>query len=246
MKRYILLLVGAALLISGCSNDSASVTLSAAASTRDAMEEIVEIFNASYPDIEVDINFGGSGALKMQIEQGAPVDIFLSANINHYQDLVDGGYIDEGITYLENQLVLITPADEENITSIDNLEQSDRIALGTPESVPAGEYSTTALIYYGLWETLESRIVYAEDVRQVLQYVEVGEVDAGIVYQSDALSSSNINIVETFDAASHDAIEYPLGLLKSAADKKAVVTFYEFLQTDVTLEVFNKYGFTTR
>lgn len=244
MKRYILLVSIMVLLMSACSNEEASVTLSAAASTRDALEEVVLLFNAEYHS-NIDMNFGGSGALKIQIEQGAPVDMFLSANINHFEDLGYAGFIEESIMYLGNRLVLIVPEQNASISTIEELVDVNQLALGTPESVPAGEYGKAALEHYLLWNEVEDKIIYAEDVRQVLQYVEIGEVDAGIVYYTDALTSDKVKIAATFDKDSHKQIAYPLGILDSGAQKNGVTYFYEFLQTDAALEVFRKYGFTT-
>lgn len=244
MRHYVFIIMGITLFLSACTNEDDAVILSAAASTRDAVEDIVELFNEEYPDVDVEVNFGGSGALKIQIEQGAPVDLFLSADTSHFEELVNEGYINEGITYIGNSLVLITPENSENVTSIDDLEEVRLLALGTPESVPAGRYGQSALEFDDLWETVEHKIVYAEDVRQVLQYVEVGEVDAGIVYHTDALTSDSVNIAATFDEASHEAIEYPLGILNAGADKSAAIDFYKFLQTNAALEVFIDYGFT--
>lgn len=221
------------------------MTISSAASTRDALEDVVDLFNEEYPEVSIDMNFGGSGALKIQIEQGAPVDIFLSANVNHFDDLDEGGFIEERTMYLGNNLVLIEQTDAETLSIIEELVEVDLIALGTPESVPAGEYAKTALEYYEVWDEVEGNIVYAEDVRQVLQYVEIGEVEAGIVYRTDALTSDEVIIVDTFTDDSHDAIEYPLGLLTEGVDDEAAQAFYEFLQTDAALEVFEEYGFTT-
>lgn len=234
------------------SNDEASnsdvegeVTISAAASTRDALEDVVDLFNEENPDVTIDMNFGGSGALKIQIEQGAPADIFLSANVNHFDDLDDDGFIEERVMYLGNDLVLIEPSDAKTLSIIEELVDVDLIALGTPESVPAGEYGKAALVYYEIWDDIEDNVVYAEDVRQVLQYVEVEEVDAGVVYRTDALTSDDVAIVDTFTEDSHDAIEYPLGLLTDGVDDEAVQAFYDFLQSDDALEVFEKYGFIT-
>lgn len=147
------------------------------------------------------------------------------------------------VTYLGNDLVLIEPTDAETLSIIEELVDVDLIALGTPESVPAGEYGKAALEYYEIWGDIEDNIIYAEDVRQVLQYVEVEEVDAGVVYRTDALTSDDVVIVDTFTEDSHDAIEYPLGLLTDGADDEAVQAFYEFLQSDDALEVFEAYGF---
>ena len=244
MKRNILLVLLMALLIAACGNEDESVTLSAAASTRDALEEVVELFNIEHHS-NIEMNFGGSGALKIQIEQGAPVDMFLSANINHFEKLEDAGFIEESIMYLGNRLVLIVPEQNAGISSIEELVEVNQLALGTPESVPAGEYAKAALEHYELWDEVEDNIIYAEDVRQVLQYVEIGEVDAGIVYHTDALTSDKVKIAATFDKNSHDQVAYPLGILNSGAQKNGVTDFYAFLQTDAALEVFRKYGFTT-
>lgn len=255
MYKRLLMSITAVGLLAACNgddedNDEASngdiegkVTISAAASTRDGLEEVVELFNEENPDVSIDMNFGGSGALKIQIEQGAPADIFLSANVDHFDDLDDDGFIEERVTYLGNDLVLIEPTDAETLSIIEELVDVDLIALGTPESVPAGEYGKAALEYYEIWGDIEDNIIYAEDVRQVLQYVEVEEVDAGVVYRMDALTSDDVVIVDTFTEDSHDAIEYPLGLLTDGADDEAVQAFYEFLQSDDALEVFEAYGF---
>ena len=255
MYKRLLMAITAVGLLTACNGDEESndepsngdvegeVTISAAASTRDALEDVVDLFNEKNPDVKIDMNFGGSGALKIQIEQGAPTDIFLSANVNHFDDLDDDGFIEERVMYLGNDLVLIEPSDAETLSIIEELVDVDLIALGTPESVPAGEYGKAALEYYEIWDDIEDNIVYAEDVRQVLQYVEVEEVDAGVVYRTDALTSDDVVIVDTFTEDSHDAIEYPLGLLTDGVDDEAVKAFYEFLQSDDALDVFEEYGF---
>ena len=255
MYKRLLMSITAVGLLAACNGDDedhveasngdadGEVTISAAASTRDALEDVVDLFNEEYPEVSIDMNFGGSGALKIQIEQGAPVDIFLSANVNHFDDLDEGGFIEERTMYLGNNLVLIEQTDAETLSIIEELVDVDLIALGTPESVPAGEYAKTALEYYEVWDEVEGNIVYAEDVRQVLQYVEIAEVDAGVVYRTDAFTSDDVVIVDTFTEDSHDAIEYPLGLLTDGSDDEAVQAFYEFLQSDAALEVFEEYGF---
>src|SRR5699024_7020152 len=131
----------------GASDDTVkeTITVSAAASLVDALEEVAERFNEEYPEVEVDFNFGGSGALMQQITQGAPADLFFSANESHFEEVVNEGYIDEENTVdlLRNEIVLVVPVDS-TVESFDELENADRIAVGNPESVPAGEYSMEA------------------------------------------------------------------------------------------------------
>src|SRR5690625_2188850 len=171
-----------------------TITVSAAASLVDALGEITTLFNEEYPDVTVDYNFGGSGALMQQIMQGAPVDLFFSANVDHFREVVDEGYINEedSVDLLTNELVLIVPSDSGTFSSFDDLENADQIAIGNPESVPAGEYSVEAFENMDIMEGIESKFVYAGDVRQVLNYVETGNADAGMVYHTDAMMSDGI------------------------------------------------------
>ena len=242
MKTLQLSILLFVLLVAGCGTDK-TVTFSAAASTKDAFEEITKQFNEIEPDVTVDMNFGGSGALTVQIEQGAPVDLFLSANMHHFETLEEAGHIAESEPYIGNQLVLIAPEDS-TLEQVEDLTTVDNLAIGTPASVPAGAYAEMALSDYELWDDVETSIVYAEDVRQVLQYVEIGEVDAGIVYYTDAISSSKVHVVDKFEATSHDEILYPLALTTNGAENESAQLFYAFLLGDDAVEVFRSYGFT--
>lgn len=221
------------------------VTVSAAASLTDALNDIAEMFNEEYPEVEVDYNFGGSGALQQQISQGAPADLFFSASESDFQTVVDEGFIVEenAENLLANELVLIVPEGTDTVTSFDDLENAGQIAVGTPDSVPAGEYSVEAYESMGLYDELESKFVYAEDVRAVLNYVETGNVDAGTVYRTDAETSDNVEIVDAAEPETHDPIIYPVGLLNETESPEAAEAFYNYIQSEDALAVFEDYGF---
>lgn len=222
-----------------------TVTVSAAASLTDALNDIADLFNEEFPEVQVDYNFGGSGALQQQITQGAPADLFFSASESDFQAVVDDGKINEAnaIGLLENKLVLIVPEGSTAVSSFDDLTNAEQIAIGTPESVPAGEYSVEAYESMGIYDELEDKLVYAEDVRAVLNYVETENVDAGTVYRTDAETSDDVEIVDAAPADSHDPIVYPLGLLNEPEEPAAAEAFYNFIQSEEALEVFEDYGF---
>ena len=252
-----MLLVFLSIVVTACGNTGESagsnetgdvegtVTVSAAASLTDALNDIADLFNEEFPEVQIDYNFGGSGALQQQISQGAPADLFFSASESDFQTVVDEGFIDEEnvVDLLGNELVLIVPRSTDNITSFDDLYNADRIAVGTPDSVPAGEYSVEAYESMGIYDELESRFVYAEDVRAVLNYVETENVDAGTVYRTDAETSDSVEIVDTAAEDTHDAIIYPVGLLNETESPEAAEAFYHFIQSEDALGVFEDYGF---
>ncbi|WP_448163483.1 molybdate ABC transporter substrate-binding protein [Bacillus mobilis] len=225
------------------------LTISAAASLQDALKEIETKYKEKEkePTIKLSFNFGASGALQQQIEQGAPADLFFSAAEDKFQTLVKNGFINEkeGKNLLGNELVLVVPKDS-SLTKIQDLkdEKIKKIALGTPESVPAGKYAKASLTHENLWNDIQNKIVFTKDVRQVLTYVETGNVDAGIVYKTDALISNKVKIGETAAATSHEPIHYPLGVIKESKHKKEATSFYEYLQSKDAQSIFKKYGFT--
>ncbi|MGH1287901.1 molybdate ABC transporter substrate-binding protein [Bacillus toyonensis] len=223
------------------------LTISAAASLQDALKEIEKQYKEKEPNIKLSFNFGASGALQQQIEQGAPADLFFSAAEDKFQTLVKKGFINEkeGKNLLGNELVLVAPKDS-SLTKIQNLkdEKIKKIALGTPESVPAGKYAKASLTHENLWNDIQNKIVFTKDVRQVLTYVETGNVDAGIVYKTDALISDKVKIGETAAPTSHEPIHYPLGVIKESKHKKEATSFYEYLQSKDAQSIFKKYGFT--
>ncbi|WP_449539338.1 molybdate ABC transporter substrate-binding protein [Ferdinandcohnia sp. Marseille-Q9671] len=238
--------------LSGCgtspeNNDKEDLTVSAAASMQNALQEIKDSFEKQYPTIRIDFNFGASGALAQQISQGAPVDLFLSASLEKFDALVDEGFVHEEYqrNLIGNEIVVIVPrTSERNITSMEEMKtKAERISIGIPESVPVGKYAKETLVNQGVWHEVENKIIYAKDVRQVLTYVETGNVDAGIVYQTDAKLSDQIKIVDRIESSLHSAVIYPIGIMKSSKHISEAKLFYEYLSSDEAVTVFEEYGF---
>lgn len=254
MRVTFLIFVCFTLLI-GCSSNKelsnkkeVSLTISAAASLSEALTDIKEEFIKENPDINLVLNFGGSGSLMQQIKQGAPVDVFFSAAELPFQTLLDAELIDREhqSAIIGNSLTLVTPK-EKPIDSLESLENETvkKIAIGTPDSVPAGMYAKQSLISTGIWENIESKLVMAKNVRQVLTYVETGNVDAGFVYNTDAANSESIHVIEEIQDELHDPIIYPAGVVTTTKHKDESVLFFQYLQSSTARTIFKKYGFRT-
>ena len=232
------------------SKEKVELTISAAASLKDAMDVIQNTYQEEHPEVTLKFNLGGSGSLQQQISQGAPVDLFFSAAEDKFDVLVEQGNIakEDRVDLLGNSLVLVVPKENQSIKGFEDLAKAeiDKISIGTPETVPAGKYAKESLEKTDLWKDVESKVVYAKDVRQVLSYVETGNVSAGIVYSTDALVSDKVNIVATADPETHTPIIYPVGIIKDSKNYEEAKDFYSYLQSDDALKVFQKYGFTTK
>ncbi|WP_338540529.1 molybdate ABC transporter substrate-binding protein [Paenibacillus tundrae] len=229
--------------------ETVELTISAAASLTDAMKEIETSFEAANPNIKLNFNFGASGALQQQIEQGAPSDIFVSAASKNLNALVEENLIAEADqqNLLQNSLVAVVTADRADEVSSEKDLTSDTIktiAIGIPESVPAGTYAKEALTNAKLWDQLESKLVQGKDVRQVLQYVETGNADAGFVYKTDALTSDQVKIAFEVDKNSYTPANYPVGIIEGTKHRTEAEQFYTYLQSPEVLDVFAKYGFS--
>ena len=224
-----------------------SLTISAAASLKDALVELETAYKQSQPDVEFSNNFAGSGTLAAQIDEGAPVDVFLSAAAKQMDDLESKGLLSPGSrrNLLRNTLVLIAPLDSK-LGGFKGLTASDvkLIALGDPASVPAGQYGIHTLLALHLPDNVSSKIVLAKDVRQVLTYVETGNADAGLVYGTDAKSSVKVKVVATAPEFSHDPILYPAAVLKGSRNQAVAHKFVDFLSSPTAATIFVKYGFT--
>ncbi|MDR7080384.1 molybdate transport system substrate-binding protein [Neobacillus niacini] len=226
--------------------EKVELTVSAAASLQDALNEIKTSFEKENSNVTVNYNFGASGALGQQISQGAPVDLFFSAAEDKFDKLVQDGLIEEskGIDLVGNELVLVVPSDSnKEIKAFEDLTKADKMSIGTPEAVPAGQYAKETLEKLNVWQAIEGKVVYAKDVRQVLTYVETNNVDAGIVYKTDALISQKVEIAATAAENSHAPIIYPLGVIKNSTHAKEAQLFYDYLQNENSMKTFEKYGF---
>lgn len=220
----------------------------AAASLSDAMKDLVPMYEKTHQNTKLIVTYGSSGTLQKQIEQGAPADVFLSAAKSQMDALTNEGLIDQANTksLLKNTLVLAVPKQTDTkVKTIEDLNKQDvkKIAIGQPASVPAGAYAKETLTSQGIWTVAEPKLVYAKDVRQVLSYIETGNVDAGFVYRSDALLSSKVEIAATVDPSTHSPILYPVGVVKNSKHPTEAQAVYKWLQAPDTLAVFRKFGF---
>ena len=247
---FIWLTIGILLTIGGCQlvkTHSNTLTVSAAISLTDALENIKSLYRQSYPNITITYNFGASGSLQQQIEQGAPADIFISAASKQMDALQQKSLLitETRTNLLANTLVLITPKNNSIILSFQNLinPKVNKIAIGEPKSVPAGQYSQELLTNLKIFDKIKPKIVYSNNVRQVLTYVETGNVDAGIVYITDAKQSKRVQVVATAAANLHSPIVYPVAVLKRSKDPAIARKFVQFLSSDRARAVFEKYGF---
>lgn len=222
-----------------------SLTVSAAASVQDALREVQSAYGAEAPNVTITYNFGSSGSLAQQIAQGAPSDVFLSASPKWMDDLEAKGQLLEGSRrdLLRNTLVLIVPKDKTTVADFTDLEQVGKVAIGEPESVPAGTYAKSVLTALNLFEPLRPKLVFGKDVRQVLGYVATGNVDAGLVYATDALGSDQVQVVATAPADSHAPITYPVAIVEASGDREAAQGFVDFLASDRAIAIFQRYGF---
>jgi len=224
------------------------LTVSAAISLKDALDETKEIYTKDHPDVAIAINYGASGTLQLQIEQGAPVDVFLSAAPKQMDALETKGLLLPGTRkdLLQNEVVLVAPKDSKlGLKSFQDLTRADvkKVALGEPTTVPAGQYAKETLTSLGIYDAVNAKAVLAKDVRQVLTYVETGNVDAGIVYATDAASSSKATVVATAPAKSHAPVIYPGAVIKASKNPVAAKAFLDFLAGPRGAAVFQKYGF---
>lgn len=227
--------------------DKTQITVSAAISLKDSLDEIGQKFEAIHPGVQLIFNYGASGTLQRQIEQGAPVDLFFSAAEKQMDQLQEKGLVDVATrrNIVANRLVLIAPAANQSLHGFDGLTEPTVkiVALGEAATVPAGMYAHETLDKLGLLVAVEKKAVYAKDVRAVLTYVETGNADAGIVYQSDAQSSAKVRIVATAPDDSHDPIVYPAALIKGAKNPAAAQMFLKFLAGADAQAIFAKHGF---
>jgi molybdate transport system permease protein len=221
-----------------------SSLLLAAASTTDAIEDIVRQFEAAHPTLDVRTSFGASSTLAQQIVAGARADLFLSASTQWADTLAEKNLVAKRQDLLGNRLVVIVPKDSTlRLAAPQDLvaDNIQRLALADPAAVPAGVYAREALEKLGLWQQLAPRVAAGADVRQALDFVATGAADAGIIYASDVASQDQVQIACEFPAAFSQSIRYPLVLLKDAGP--AAEKLYEFLSTPAAAEVFERHGF---
>lgn len=228
--------------------DAGNLTVSAAVSLKDAFAEIGELYREKTGKT-INFNYGSSGALQKQIETGAPVDVFASAGEKQMNELAGKNLIDAATRrdFTRNTLVLIVPRDSKsNVAAFPDLRNPDvqKIAVGNPKTVPAGEYAEEFFSRSQLRDDLQPKLIFAEDVRQVLDYVARGETDAGVVYGSDALAArEKVRVVAAADEKNHQPIRYPIAVVKDSRRKQSARDFINLVGSAQGQEVLRRRGF---
>ena len=217
----------------------------------DAIKEIGANYEKEHPNVKLTYNFGSSGALQTQIEQGAPADVFISAAQKQMNALDEKGLIDKFTRkdLLENKVVLIVPKDSE--LSLNNFadvatDKVNKIALGEPKAVPVGQYSEEIFSNLKILDAMKQKAVYASDVRQVLGWVETGEVDCGIVYATDAAISDKVKVLMEAPENTHKPVVYPIAMVNSSKNPDVAKDFIAYLSQDAQKNILAKYGFNVK
>lgn len=228
--------------------ESKEVLVLAAASLTDVLTELASTYKDA-TGVTVTFSFASSGALQTQIESGSPADIFFSAAQKQMNALEEQSLIDSDTrkNLLENKVVLITPVNSTlNIKSFNDMANPNvkKIGLGEPKSVPVGQYSEEILSNLSILDVVKAKAVYGSDVRNVLSWAETGEIDCGVVYETDAKIANNINIITQAPEGSHKKVIYPIAIVSSSENKEEAKKFIDYISTDDSMKVFEKYGFS--
>jgi molybdate transport system substrate-binding protein len=231
----------------GVAVHAATITVFAAASLTDGLKEIARDYQGKTGD-KIEFNFAASSTLERQIEEGAPADIFFSADEAKMDALDKKGLIEKKTrrSRLSNSLVIVVAADSTlSVKSPKDLtaEKIGHIALGDPQSVPAGIYAKEYLVKLHLWDEITPKVVPMENVRAALAAVESGDAEAGIVYKTDAAISKKARVAYEIPRQDGPKISYPMAVMKEAKEAKAARAFLEYLDSDAAGRVFERFGF---
>ncbi len=227
------------------------MTISAAISLRNAFEEIGKVFEKNHPQTKIRFNFGASGDLARQIEGGAPVDVFASAAQKEMDEIAQKGFITSGtrMKFAGNSIVLVEPSTSRiRIESFEDLRKAEvkKIVIGNPKSVPAGRYAEEVLKCLNHWNAVKEKLVFAEHARQVLDYVARNEVDAAMVYSTDArIRPKEVRIVMKAPGKSHQPVVYPIAIVKGSKKQSLAKEFTTLVLSIDGKNILDKYGFET-
>lgn len=225
------------------------ITVSAAISLKSAFKDIGKAFQEENPGVTFVFNFGGSGDLARQIEAGAPVDAFASAAEREMDEIDRKGLLSANSRkdFTGNAVVLVKPSHSNlPIESLRDLQRGEvkKVVIGNPKTVPAGRYAEEVLRYFNLWDAIKDRLIFAEHVRQVLDYVARSEVDAGLVYSTDAMVRSNeVKIVLKAPKGSHQPVVYPIGVVRRTKEESLSRAFVDFVMSAEGQRILSQYGF---
>jgi molybdate transport system substrate-binding protein len=244
----VLLLIAVIFTLYTMSASAADISLSVAASLREAVTQLSADFSKSNFGVKFQSNFGASGSLAKQIENGAPADLFFSANIEWMDYLKERKLVDEKSisAFAYNTLVFVGKPDLK-VGSLHEVAKLEKIAIGSPKSVPAGDYAMQAFKKAGMDNQLEKRLVMARDVRECLLYADRGEVDGAFVYRTDADEmAKNVKILFTVPQELYPRVTYPVALTVAGSKKAEAAAFFKFLQTAEAKAVLTKHGFMVK
>ncbi|MBI5974623.1 molybdate ABC transporter substrate-binding protein [Staphylococcus canis] len=248
MRKLLFVMMALLFVLAGCNSTPSSksekhetLTVSAAASLTDVTKDLEKAFKKKNPNINVEFNYGGSGALRTQIEKGAPADVFMSANTKDVEQLKSSDKVKDTYDYAQNTLVLIQK-EGQHYKSVRDLKQDDKLAIGEIESVPAGRYAKTYLESQNDWQFVQPHLVYAKDVREVLNYVSKGNAQLGFVYETDLYvgDAKHQGVEKVTDVQLEDPIIYRMGIV---SDKDAAHKWFAFLKSDEAKEILKQYHF---
>ena len=225
---------------------ASDVSLSIAASLKEVINELADSYARQNPGVKFLKNYGGSGALAKQVENGVPSDIFISANMEWMDYLKTRKLVDTASigTFTYNTLVFAGAPGK--ASSMHDLTKLEKIAIGSPKSVPAGEYAMEAIRKSGLEKQLEKKLVMTRDVRECLMYAERGEVDGGFVYRTDALQAKQAKILFTVPQELYARVTYPMSLTVAGARSKDAAAFFRYLQSPAARGVLTRHGFALK
>ncbi|MDA8351629.1 MAG: molybdate ABC transporter substrate-binding protein [Firmicutes bacterium] len=249
MKRGWMIFLSVTLFLSGCfpNEKQQEIVVLAASSLSGALAELERVYEEEYPEQELSISYAASGKLRQQIERGAPADLFLSAGDREMDKLEEKGQIlaETRTQLLTNQLMLIVPKGDSPIEGLADLrpEAVNRLAMGDPQTVPAGRYAREFLTETRRWQGLKSKMVFATHVRQVVAYVESGNADAGLVYRSDLKKSEGVKAVAIIPSHLHTPIVYTGAVTEGANRSKQAEHFLRWLKGKQAISIFQRYGF---
>lgn len=228
--------------------EETTILVAAAASLKNCMDkELIPMFQEKNSNVKVEATYDSSGKLQTQIEEGADVDVFMSAAMKQMNALDEKGLIikDSIVELLENKIVLIVPeGSDKGISSFEEILKADKIAVGDPASVPAGQYAKEAFDNLKIWDEVSAKSSLGTNVTEVLNWVAEGSADAGVVYSTDAASNDKVKVVAEAPEGSVSKVIYPVGIVKATKNEDAAKKFNEFLKSDEALKVFESYGFT--
>ena len=247
INTFLLLFAISTLLAVSSVQAAEEIRLSGPASMTDALKELISQFSASGQYPQIIPNFGPSGAMAKQINEGAPADIFISANQKWMTFLNDEKRIDStSEKILVTNTLVFAGKKKPEVTSMADIVRLKQIAIGSPKSVPAGEYAVQAMEKAGIYKQLEEgkQLVMAKDVRQALTYADRGETEGAFVYKTDALMATEAVILFEVPQGLYDRVTYPIALTADGAKKTEAKAFYEFLTGPESMKIFLKYGFT--